>query len=70
MLANSNVQYNVGSDERDLFLRWRRNAALNELIRTAAPDIVALQGCWFGARVALPEGWHVCQEGEILVASR
>ena len=50
--------------------RCHDNAVLNDLIRTAAPDIVALQGCWAEARVAWPEGWHVCQEGEMLVASR
>ena len=46
------------------------NAALNDLIRTAAPDIVALQGCWSDARVAWPAGWHFIQQGEMLVASR
>ena len=46
------------------------NPALNELIRTAAPDIVALQGCWSDVRVAWPAGWQVCQEGETLIASR
>jgi endonuclease/exonuclease/phosphatase (EEP) superfamily protein YafD len=46
------------------------NAALNELIRVTEPDIVALQGCWNEVRVAWPEGWHVCHEGEMLVASR
>ncbi len=45
------------------------NEALNELIRTAAPDIVALQDCG-AVRVAWPEGWHVCQHNELLVASR
>jgi len=48
----------------------RDNAALNELIRTASPDVVALQGCWGDVRVAWPGGWHVCQQGEMLVASR
>jgi endonuclease/exonuclease/phosphatase (EEP) superfamily protein YafD len=50
--------------------RCHDNAALNELIRTASPDVVALQGCWGDVRVAWPEGWHVCQQGEMLVASR
>jgi endonuclease/exonuclease/phosphatase (EEP) superfamily protein YafD len=45
------------------------NKALNELIRTASPDIVALQGCWNEVRVAWPEGWHVSQQGELLIAS-
>ncbi len=46
------------------------NPVLDELIRDAAPDIVALQGCWRQARVKWPEGWHVVQEGELLIASR
>jgi endonuclease/exonuclease/phosphatase (EEP) superfamily protein YafD len=46
------------------------NEALNELIRTALPDIVALQGCWHTARVDWPRGWHVCQQDELLIASR
>jgi vancomycin resistance protein VanJ len=46
------------------------NPRLNDLIQQAAPDIVALQGCWRQVRVAWPAGWHVCQQGELLVASR
>ena len=50
--------------------RCHDNAVLNELIRRAAPDVVALQGCSEDARIAWPEGWHVCQQGEMLIASR
>jgi endonuclease/exonuclease/phosphatase (EEP) superfamily protein YafD len=46
------------------------NAALDELIRATAPDIVALQGCWHQVRVKWPDGWQVAQEGELLIASR
>jgi vancomycin resistance protein VanJ len=46
------------------------NPALNDLIRAVAPDIVALQGCWQPVRVDWPAGWHVCQRGEMIVASR
>jgi vancomycin resistance protein VanJ len=46
------------------------NKALNELVRTALPDIVALQGCWYEVRVDWPKGWHVCQQDELLIASR
>jgi endonuclease/exonuclease/phosphatase (EEP) superfamily protein YafD len=46
------------------------NAALNELIRTAAPDVVALQDCWQDVRVAWPKDWHVLQNGELVVASK
>lgn len=46
------------------------NAALNALIREEKPDVVALQGCWKEVRVEWPSGWQVCQEGEILIASR
>jgi endonuclease/exonuclease/phosphatase (EEP) superfamily protein YafD len=46
------------------------NAALNALIREENPDVVALQGCWGEVRVEWPSGWQVCQEGEILIASR
>jgi vancomycin resistance protein VanJ len=46
------------------------NAALDDLIRDAAPDIVALQGCWHQARVKWPEGWHIVQRDELLIASR
>jgi vancomycin resistance protein VanJ len=46
------------------------NDALNELVRTALPDIVALQGCWTEVRVDWPAGWHVLQQGELLIASR
>jgi vancomycin resistance protein VanJ len=46
------------------------NAVLNTLIRQLAPDIVALQGCWQAVRVDWPAGWHVSQEGEVLLASR
>ena len=45
------------------------NKALNELIRTVSPDVVALQGCGGEARVDWPEGWQVCRQGELLVAS-
>ena len=46
------------------------NQALDDLIRDAAPDIVALQGCWHQARVKWPAGWQVVQGGELLIASR
>jgi vancomycin resistance protein VanJ len=46
------------------------NVALEDVIRTVVPDIVALQGCCYTVRVAWPKGWHVCQQGELLVASR
>jgi endonuclease/exonuclease/phosphatase (EEP) superfamily protein YafD len=45
------------------------NQALNELIRTASADIVALQGCWRTVSADWPVGWHVWQRGELLVAS-
>jgi endonuclease/exonuclease/phosphatase (EEP) superfamily protein YafD len=45
------------------------NAALDDLIRDAAPDIVALQGCLRQPRVKWPAGWQVVQEGELLIAS-
>ena len=50
--------------------RCRDNTALDDLIRSARPDIVALQGCWGDVRVAWPETWHVCRQGELLIASR
>ena len=46
------------------------NPALDELVLTAQPDIVALQGCWGQLQVKWPEGWHVCREGSLVVASR
>jgi endonuclease/exonuclease/phosphatase (EEP) superfamily protein YafD len=46
------------------------NEALDELIRTLAPDVVALQGCWKHVRVDWPAGWHVRQQGDVLIASR
>ncbi len=46
------------------------NRVLDELIRTAQPDVVALQGCWGEFQVRWPAGWHVCKEGELAVASR
>ncbi len=46
------------------------NPALNRLILTAQPDIVALQGCWSKLQVAWPEGWHVSREGSLVIASR
>ncbi len=46
------------------------NRALEELIVAARPDIVALQDCWGPVRVNWPVGWHVSQEGAMLVASR
>jgi endonuclease/exonuclease/phosphatase (EEP) superfamily protein YafD len=48
----------------------RDNAALDQLVRDAAPDIVALQGCFRQAIVKWPDGWHVVQRGELLIASR
>ena len=48
----------------------RDNAVLNALIRETAPDLVALQGCWGAVKVNWPTGWQVCQQGEVLVASR
>lgn len=48
----------------------RDNPALDALIRDAAPDIVALQGLWQTAQVKWPEGWHVIQEDQLLIASR
>jgi endonuclease/exonuclease/phosphatase family metal-dependent hydrolase len=46
------------------------NAVLNDLIYDTAPDIVTLQGCYGNFRIHWPEGWHVVQKGELLVASR
>jgi endonuclease/exonuclease/phosphatase family metal-dependent hydrolase len=46
------------------------NAVLNDLVVTSAPDIVTLQGCYGDARIRWPEGWHIAQKGELLVASR
>lgn len=46
------------------------NAALDELIADADPDIVSLQGCTASVRIAWPPGWHLSQQGELLVASR
>jgi vancomycin resistance protein VanJ len=45
------------------------NQSLNELIRTAAPDVVALQGCWQEVHIDWPTGWHTCQQGEFVIAS-
>ncbi len=45
------------------------NVVLNDFIRTSAADIVALQGCWWPTQITWPEGWHVYQHGEMLVAS-
>ncbi len=50
--------------------RCDNNQALEELIQSAQPDIVALQGCWGQFHVNWPAGWHVRQEGELVVASR
>jgi vancomycin resistance protein VanJ len=49
---------------------YDHNRSLEELIRTTAPDIIALQGCWGSVGIRWPQGWHVHQEGELLVASR
>ena len=46
------------------------NAVLDNLIATSAPDVVTLQGCYGNPRIRWPEGWHVVQKGELLVASR
>jgi vancomycin resistance protein VanJ len=46
------------------------NETLDRLIEQSMPDIVALQGCWGEVRIRWPTGWHVCQEGEFMVASR
>ena len=46
------------------------NAALNKLIVETDPDIVTLQGLWVPVRVAWPEGWHVSQDHDLLIASR
>lgn len=46
------------------------NKALDELINQTLPDVVALQGCWSEVRVRWPAGWHVCKNGELVVASR
>ena len=46
------------------------NRKLEELIVGARPDIVALQSCWGPVHVRWPAGWHVCEEGELVVASR
>ena len=48
----------------------RNNQALEELIQPRQPDIVALQGCWGPFQVDWPAGWHVWQEGALVVASR
>ncbi len=45
------------------------NKLLDELINTARPDVVALQGCWDEVRIRWPSGWHVVAEGELLIAS-
>ena len=44
--------------------------AIRKLIETEQPDVVALEECPGGASYQWPEGWHVCQHGELLVASR
>ncbi|MGA2065050.1 MAG: endonuclease/exonuclease/phosphatase family protein [Thermoguttaceae bacterium] len=49
--------------------RCQDNEALDELIRDAAPDVVALQGCWHQVRVKWPAGWHAGQYGDLLIAS-
>lgn len=46
------------------------NAVLDNLIATSAPDVVTLQGCYNSPRIRWPEGWHVLQQGELIVASR
>ncbi len=46
------------------------NAALEQLLRETAPDLVALQGCWRTVTVDWPDGWQVRQEGASLIASR
>jgi vancomycin resistance protein VanJ len=46
------------------------NTALEELIDTTRPDIVALQGCWAEVRIHWPVGWQVRQKEGLLIASR
>jgi vancomycin resistance protein VanJ len=46
------------------------NEALEKLINTAKPDIVALQGCWADVEIRWPSGWHVCQQEDFIIASR
>jgi vancomycin resistance protein VanJ len=48
----------------------RDNAALDALISESDADIVAFQGWKPDARVHWPDGWHVCGQGELVVASR
>ncbi len=50
--------------------KGNNNAALDSLIEQAAPDVVALQGCWGGVRIRWPKGWHVCQVAGFVIASR
>ena len=50
--------------------RCVNNKALDDLISTTRPDIVALQGCWANVRVRWPAGWHFWQESEFVIASR
>jgi vancomycin resistance protein VanJ len=50
--------------------KCNNNETLEKLINTVEPDIVALQGCWGDIRISWPEGWHVYQEEEHLIASR
>jgi vancomycin resistance protein VanJ len=49
--------------------RCTDNAALDKLIAEAKPDIIALQGCWMELRIRWPEGWHVCQVADYVLAS-
>lgn len=44
--------------------------AIRKLVETVRPDMVALEECRGGASYQWPEGWHVVQHGELLVASR
>ena len=50
--------------------RCSHNAVLDELINTALPDVVTLQGCWGNVQIRWPTGWHVRQEAGLLIASR
>jgi endonuclease/exonuclease/phosphatase (EEP) superfamily protein YafD len=50
--------------------KCNNNRALDELIRTALPDIVALQDCWGELQIRWPAGWHVWKKGTLVVASR
>jgi endonuclease/exonuclease/phosphatase (EEP) superfamily protein YafD len=44
--------------------------ALSALISELRPDIVALQECHQGAYADVFQDWHVCKDGELLVAAR